>query len=66
MPFRALKLHLIVKNLLIMPRVVVHTYNPSTQKAKARRWKVQGQPGYIVRPCLKKIKIKTKVNLTYH
>jgi hypothetical protein len=34
--------------------MVVHSCNPSLHKVEARESKVQGQPGYIERPYLKK------------
>jgi hypothetical protein len=33
------------KNTLLMPGMVVHTYNLITPKAEAGGWQVQGQPG---------------------
>jgi hypothetical protein len=41
--------------------VVVHAYNPSTQEAKAGRWRVQGQPSGSQRNLVSKQKKKKEV-----
>jgi hypothetical protein len=40
--------------------MVVHPYNPSIQEAEAGGLQAQGQLGYIVRSCCKKITGKKK------
>jgi hypothetical protein len=45
----------------IMLGIVVHICNTNTGKVEAGGLRIQGQPGYIVRPCLKR---KTKTTTT--
>jgi hypothetical protein len=42
----------------ILPGVVVHTYNPSPQKAKQEGSKFEASLGYIARPCLRGWRVK--------
>jgi hypothetical protein len=44
-----------LKLIFAEPSVVARSYHPSTQEAEAGESWIQGQPSYIVRPCLKKI-----------
>jgi hypothetical protein len=41
--------------------MVVHTYNASTEKAEAGRWRVQGQPGLHSQTLSQKKKKKVKM-----